>query len=135
MRLRLPAALATLVAALALAPAAAAAPPRPFGHSCAPVEGALYCPTASDAGRVASFDGVPLDVDVYLPLTGDGPFPTIAMLHGFGGSQADLEAGGTASTLNASFYPARLCGARADRARLRPLVRRAGLAGARLRAR
>src|SRR4051794_4661789 len=104
MRLRLPAALATLVAALALAPAAAAAPPRPFGHSCAPVEGALYCPTASDAGRVASFDGVPLDVDVYLPLTGDGPFPTIATLHGFGGSKADAEAGGTASTSNAPFY-------------------------------
>ena len=38
-----------------------------------------------------SFDGVPLDVDVWLPATGDGPFPTIAMLHGFGGSKLDFE--------------------------------------------
>src|SRR3954447_20740931 len=70
------------LAALALAPTAAAAPPLPFGHACAPREGALYCPTASDAARVPSFDGVPLDVDVFLPPTGDVPFPTIAMLHG-----------------------------------------------------
>ena len=38
-------------------------PPLPFGHACAPREGALYCPTAADAARVPSFDGVPLDVD------------------------------------------------------------------------
>jgi hypothetical protein len=67
MRSRLPATHSGLVA---LAPAAAAAPP-PFGHACAPREGALYCPTASDAARVPTFDGVPLDADVHLPPSGD----------------------------------------------------------------
>jgi fermentation-respiration switch protein FrsA (DUF1100 family) len=43
---------------------------------------------------VPSFDGVPLDVDVTLPpaSAGDGPFPTIVMLHGYGGKKADFEA-------------------------------------------
>jgi len=94
----------TALFALALASTAAAAPPLPFGHTCAPLDGALACPTASDAARVPSFDGVPLDVDVLLPPTGDGPFATIAMLHGFAGSKADPEAGGPASTTNAAFY-------------------------------
>src|SRR3954454_4779196 len=94
----------TALAALALAPAASAAPAPPFGHACTPREGALFCPTLIDAARVPSFDGVPLDVDVILPPTGDGPFPTIAMLHGFAGSKGDPEAGGTASVSNASFY-------------------------------
>ena len=42
-----------------------AAPPAPFGHACQPHDGALFCPTADDASRVPSFDGVPLDVDVW----------------------------------------------------------------------
>ena len=46
---------------------AQAAPPNPFGHACAPQNGVLFCPTATDAQRVPSFDGVPLDVDVTLP--------------------------------------------------------------------
>ncbi len=71
--------------------AASAAPPAPFGHACAPRDGALFCPTADDAARVPSFDGVPLDVDVWLPATGDGPFPTVVMLHGFGGSKLDFQ--------------------------------------------
>jgi fermentation-respiration switch protein FrsA (DUF1100 family) len=75
----------------ALAPSASAAAPAPFGHACTPRDGALFCPTADDASRVPSFDGVPLDVDVWLPATGDGPFPTIAMLHGFGGSKLAFE--------------------------------------------
>src|SRR6478735_4982952 len=84
---------AVLVVSLlaALAPSALAAPPAPFGHACAPSSGALLCATGNDAARVPSFDGVPLDVDVWLPATGDGPFPTIAMLHGFGGSKLDFE--------------------------------------------
>src|SRR3954447_18303845 len=75
MRTRVLLALSAL-AVLTLAPTAAAAPPLPFGHACAPREGALYCPTAIDAARVPSFDGVPLGVDVFLPPTGNGPFPT-----------------------------------------------------------
>src|SRR5512133_1190556 len=77
-----------------LASSASAAPPAPFGHACTPRDGALFCPTADDASRVASFDGVPLDVDVWLPPTGNGAFPTIVMLHGFGGSKNDFENAG-----------------------------------------
>jgi len=51
----------TVLSALALASPAAAAPPLPFGHTCAPLDGALACPTASDAARIPSFDSVPLD--------------------------------------------------------------------------
>lgn len=67
---------------------AVAAPPEPFGHACAPRAATLFCPTVGDAQRVPSFDGIPIDVDVTLPATGDGPFPTLVMLHGFGGSKA-----------------------------------------------
>jgi predicted acyl esterase len=70
---------------------AQAAPPNPFGHPCAPRDGVLFCPTASDADRVPSFDGVPLDVDVTLPATGDGPFPAIVMLHGYGGTKRSFQ--------------------------------------------
>jgi hypothetical protein len=104
MRTRLLLWLGALAALLTLPASASAAPPAPFGHACAPADGALLCPTASDAARVPSFDGVPLDVDVFLPPTGDGPFPTIAMLHGFAGSKTDPEAGGPSSTTNAAFY-------------------------------
>lgn len=53
--------------------------------------GTRFCPTTDLAQRVPSFDGVPLDVDVTLPEKGKGPFPTIVMLHGFGGSKTDFE--------------------------------------------
>jgi pimeloyl-ACP methyl ester carboxylesterase len=80
-------------AALLTAPGAAqAAPPNPFGHTCTPQNGVLFCPTASDAERVPSFDGVPMDVDVTLPPSGDGPFPTIVMLHGWGGNKRSFQA-------------------------------------------
>lgn len=83
--------LAAIAAVLALPAAAQAAPPNPFGHPCAPRDGVLFCPTASDAERVPSFDGVPLDVDVTLPGTGDGPFPTIVMMHGWGGNKRSFQ--------------------------------------------
>jgi pimeloyl-ACP methyl ester carboxylesterase len=41
--------------------------------------------------RIPSFDGVPLDADLALPATGQGPFPLIVLLHGLGGSKADYE--------------------------------------------
>ena len=81
------------ILALTLLPASAsAAPPAPFGHACTAQNGVRVCPTSALGDRVASFDGVPLDVDVTLPPTGDGPFPTIVMLHGYGGSKANYEA-------------------------------------------
>jgi hypothetical protein len=50
------------LAALALAPTAAAAPPSPFGHTCAPQDGALFCPTAADPARVPSFGTFSVEV-------------------------------------------------------------------------
>lgn len=101
-----------LALALGAAPAAPAqaVPPDPFGHACTAQNGVLFCPTASDAQRVASFDGVPLDVDVTLPASGDGPFPAIVMLHGYGGTKRNFQAttpqgsGGTNYRYNDVYY-------------------------------
>jgi hypothetical protein len=70
---------------LALASSAgASAAPAPFGHACVAQLGVRFCPTTDLGSRVASFDGTPIDVDVTLPATGDGPFPTVLLLHGLG---------------------------------------------------
>jgi predicted acyl esterase len=74
------------------APPALASSSAPFGHPCLAENGVRFCPTADSAARIPSFDGIPLDVDVTLPEKGKGPFPTIVMLHGFGGSKKDFEA-------------------------------------------
>jgi hypothetical protein len=98
--------LLALIPALALlAPMAAeAAPPNPFGHACTPQNGVLFCPTADDSQRVPSWDGVPLDVDVTLPSTGDGPFPTIVMLHGWGGNKRSAESATPEGTGGANYH-------------------------------
>jgi X-Pro dipeptidyl-peptidase (S15 family) len=103
--------LVALLTGLALAaPAAQAAPPDPFGHACTAENGVRICRTASDAQRVPSWDGVPLDVDVTLPPTGDGPFPAIVMLHGWGGNKLNFESttpegnGGSGYHYNNVFY-------------------------------
>jgi dienelactone hydrolase len=83
--------LAALFVAALGAGTASAADPAPFGHPCMARDDVRFCPTTSSAQRVTSFDGVPLDVDVTLPAQGSGPFPTIVMLHGWGGSKADFE--------------------------------------------
>lgn len=62
-----------------------------------------FCPTSTLAQRVASFDGVPLDVDVTLPASGRGPFPTIVMLHGWGGSKTEFEASTAAGNGNETY--------------------------------
>jgi fermentation-respiration switch protein FrsA (DUF1100 family) len=103
MRHRLAVPLALAVAGL-LAPAAEAAPPNPFGHVCAPQSGVLFCPAATDAQRVPSFDGLPLDVDVTLPPSGDGPFPTIVMMHGYGGDKTAFESSTVPGTYTNLFY-------------------------------
>jgi predicted acyl esterase len=84
--------LAALAPAAALPTSAAAARPEPFGHACTPQNGTLFCPTANDAERVPSFDGVPIDVDVTLPPRGDGPFPAIVLMHGWGASKTSFQA-------------------------------------------
>jgi predicted acyl esterase len=86
-----------LVCGLALASGLAAAQPAaartlaPFGHACTAQNGVRFCPTVSNSERIPTFDGVPLDVDATLPARGDGPFPVIVMMHGWGGSKADFE--------------------------------------------
>jgi fermentation-respiration switch protein FrsA (DUF1100 family) len=93
------------LAGAGLVPASAhAAPPSPFGHACPPQDGVLFCPTAADAQRVPSFDGVPLDVDVTLPASGDGPFPTIVMLHGWAGDKTAFEGSRAANGYNNVNY-------------------------------
>jgi len=98
MRRRLPllGGLFAMTAGLLCSPAIAAAKPAPapapFGHACSAENGVRFCPTASLEQRVPSFDGVPLDVDVTLPATGKGPFPTIVMLHGWEGNKTSFEA-------------------------------------------
>jgi predicted acyl esterase len=84
----------TLAAACALLvlPSIAAAELSPFGHACKAENGVRFCPTVSLSERVPTFDGVPLDADVTLPATGEGPFPAIVMIHGWGGSKANFEA-------------------------------------------
>jgi predicted acyl esterase len=79
--------LATAGSALALEP------PKPLGLDCNEQNGVRFCQGNGGSQRAASFDGVPLDADVTLPPAsqGDGPFPTIVMLHGYGGSKADFE--------------------------------------------
>ncbi len=101
--------IAAAVAALALLPATARAA-DPFGHPCTPQNGVRFCPTTDLAQRVPSFDGVPLDVDVTLPPTGDGPFPTIVMEHGYPGTKQTFQAatpegnGGSTYHYNDVFY-------------------------------
>src|SRR4051794_23825143 len=90
--MRMIAAAAAATAALLAPTAASAVPPSPFGHACSPQNGVLFCPSADLSQRVATWDGVPIDVDVTLPASGDGPFPTIVMVHGLGGSKLDFEA-------------------------------------------
>jgi pimeloyl-ACP methyl ester carboxylesterase len=100
----LAAAAAALSLTLGAASPAVAAPPLPFGHACTPQTGTLFCPTANDAARVASFDGTPIDVDVTLPDgQGDGPFPTILLLHGYGGDKTAFEKT-TDPAYNATFF-------------------------------
>jgi dienelactone hydrolase len=76
-----------VLAAVAAHPAAAAAAaPAPFGQlACAAQEGVRQC-----SGRVPTFDGVPLDLNVTLPATGDGNFPLIILSHGWGGQKFPL---------------------------------------------
>jgi predicted acyl esterase len=98
-------ALMSALAAL-LAPVAGAAKPKtpaPFGHACTVQSGVRFCPTVALGERVPTFDGVPLDVDVTLPAAGNGPFPTIVMMHGWGGNKANFESSNPAGDGNTTF--------------------------------
>jgi predicted acyl esterase len=92
-----------VAAALALPGSAMAGEPAPFGHACKAQDGVRFCQTETLEQRVPSFDGVPLDADVTLPPSGAGPFPTIVMLHGWGGSKTDFESSSPAGDGNETF--------------------------------
>jgi hypothetical protein len=82
----LSAAVAALTLALAFA-APASADVQPFGTlSCVPRDGVRFC-EGSTATRVKTWDGVPLDVNVTLPASGDTNLPLAVLLHGWGGSK------------------------------------------------
>src|SRR5437764_9335118 len=89
--------------ALLASPSLAAAEPTPFGHACKVENGVRFCPTVSLSERVPTFDGVPLDADMTLPETGEGPFPAIVMIHGWGGSKTDFEATSREGNGNENF--------------------------------
>jgi predicted acyl esterase len=79
--------------ALALAPAAQAAIPSVFGGvSCAPQPSAGNVRLCS--GPTHTFDGTKIDVNVILPPApsggADGPYPTIGIFHGWGGSKIGI---------------------------------------------
>jgi len=95
-------AVVTALTALA-APSFAAAEAKPFGHACKAENGVRFCPTETLEQRVPTFDGIPLDVDVTLPPTGEGPFPVIVMMHGWGGSKADFESSSPTGDGNTTF--------------------------------
>jgi acetyl esterase/lipase len=82
----------TCVAALAAPAGASAAIDQVFDRiACVPNDGVRFC-QGTTATRVPTFDGVPLDVNVTLPATGDGGFPVIVSLHGYGSSKSGLDA-------------------------------------------
>jgi hypothetical protein len=99
----------TTLAVLLHVAAGHAADPTPFGHACTRENGVRFCPARGLSERVPSFDGVPLDVDVTLPRNGDGPFPAIAMVTGFGADKTSLEATnpGALGNWNNVFYARR----------------------------
>ncbi|MFL5827494.1 MAG: alpha/beta fold hydrolase [Thermoleophilaceae bacterium] len=89
---RTPALFAALCALAAVASPASAADPAPFGHACTAEGGVRFCPTSDLSQRIPTFDGVPLDVDVTLPPNGNGPFPALVLMHGYGGNKGAYEA-------------------------------------------
>src|SRR2546423_10543829 len=101
------AAFAALFMLTAGASTAAAATPNPFGHPCTAQNGVRFCPTDQLSDRVTTWDGVPIDVDVTLPPDGDGPFPTIVMVHGLGGNKGSFESTRPNGSYNNIFYAQR----------------------------
>ena len=91
----MPRVVALLVAAVMLAvasPASAEKVDSVLGIPCTTQPAGVQECTGDLQHRVRTWDGVPLDVDVYLPPAGQkGPFPTIFYLHGFGGSKGGAD--------------------------------------------
>ena len=65
----------------------------PLGLRCVSQGDIRHCSPETLARRVPSFDGTPLDVDVYLPAGKSGRWPTLAVIHGYGGSKDSISQG------------------------------------------
>ncbi len=86
---------AAIAAGVVISRPALADGPKPLGITCHEVGGVRFCqgkPSWTGGGRIPSWDGFPLDVDVTLPPTGNGPWPTLVMLHPWGTSKTLFEA-------------------------------------------
>ena len=89
------------ICALWLAPAAQAAIPSVFGGAVTcniAGDGVRECGNSSPRSTVATFDGVPLDINVAFPPdpgAGDGSFPLIMWGHGYGGAKIGFGASGS----------------------------------------
>lgn len=87
------------------APAPGPDPACPLGMTgtphAAPAGGVAYTVCT---GRVASFDGTPLDTDLTLPDSAQGALPLIVMLHGWGLSKTDFEASGLAGNGTSTWH-------------------------------
>jgi hypothetical protein len=80
-----------LTLAAALLPLGAFAQVKPFGVlDCVSEQGVRFC-AGSVSTRIKSFDGVPLDVNVTLPATGDRALPLVIQLHGWGDSKGGID--------------------------------------------
>jgi len=91
---------AAVLAALLVVAAPAAAAPGPLGLDCAPVEGVTQC-----AGKVRTFDGVPLDAHLTLPAGAQQGLPLIMLPHGFGGQRAALSREGRPNDVTDTTLP------------------------------
>ena len=91
---RMVSAAAVFAAGLIATASAGAAVPQVFTRTATPVDcavqasGQRFCGTGT--AQIASWDGTPIDVAVGLPAGGDGPFPVIAIFHGWGGTKLSL---------------------------------------------
>ncbi|MGI8461967.1 MAG: CocE/NonD family hydrolase [Solirubrobacterales bacterium] len=90
---------AVVAAALFVAaPAHAQSPTSVLGVPCSAGEGGITVCSGSQPARVPSWDGVPLDVDIYLPPDDGKPDPLIVGLHGFGVTKLGTFPGGAYPT-------------------------------------
>ncbi len=93
--------LAALVALALPAAASAQTPASVLGVPCSAGDGGITVCTGTQLARVPSWDGLPLDVDIYLPPDDGKPDPLIIGLHGFGVTKLGTFPGGEYPTARA----------------------------------
>jgi predicted acyl esterase len=87
-----------VLTALLIGPAVARADVKPFGTlDCAPLDGVRFCEGSASPPtdkRIKTWDGVPLDVNVALPASGETNLPLVVILHGWGGAKSGKNSDG-----------------------------------------